>query len=99
MPDVPEVTVVVPAYNAARTIGAAVDSVLNQTFEDHELLVIDDGSVDSTGEVIAARRDTRLTYVRTENQGVSRARNAGLSIAVGRFIAFLDADDAWYETK
>src|SRR3954469_12256948 len=95
----PEVSVVIPAYNAAQTVGAAVDSVLAQTFGDFELIVVDDGSRDDTAEVVRARKDPRVNCVRTENGGVSAARNRGLDLAAGSLVAFLDADDAWQPAK
>jgi glycosyltransferase involved in cell wall biosynthesis len=95
----PEISVIIPAYNASRTIGAAVESVLAQTFTDFELLVIDDGSQDDTADVVSALDDPRVNCVRTENGGVSLARNRGLDIAAGSYVAFLDADDAWRPTK
>jgi glycosyltransferase involved in cell wall biosynthesis len=95
----PEVSVIVPAYNASGTIAATVDSVLAQTFDDFELLVIDDGSTDDTAEIVARRDDPRINCVRTENGGVSVARNRGLDIARGTYVAFLDADDAWRPRK
>jgi glycosyltransferase involved in cell wall biosynthesis len=91
--------VIVPAYNASTTVGRAVDSVLAQTFGDLELIVIDDGSTDSTAEVVRRRRDRRLRCVAIANRGVSGARNLGLDIGSGDFVAFLDADDAWLPTK
>ncbi len=90
---------IVPAYNAAPTVGRAVDSVLGQTFSDLELLVIDDGSTDPTYEVVRARQDQRVRCIKTENGGVARARNRGLAISSGEFVAFLDADDAWLPMK
>ena len=95
----PEISVIIPAYNASRTVGAAVDSVLAQTFTDFELLVIDDGSQDNTSEVVTARDDPRVRCVRTRNGGVSSARNQGLELAAGPYVAFLDADDAWQAAK
>jgi glycosyltransferase involved in cell wall biosynthesis len=95
----PEISVIIPAYNASRTVGATVDSVLAQSFADFELLVIDDGSQDETGDVVAERDDPRVNCVRTENGGVSAARNRGLELARGSYVAFLDADDAWEPTK
>jgi glycosyltransferase involved in cell wall biosynthesis len=91
--------VIVPAYNAATTVGMAVDSVLAQTYGDFELLVIDDGSTDSTSQEVRSRDDDRLRCVETENHGVARARNHGLDLSSGEFVAFLDADDAWLPTK
>ena len=95
----PEISVVMPAYNASRTVGAAVDSVLAQTFTDFELIVVDDGSQDDTADVVGARDDPRVTCVRTTNGGVSTARNRGVERARGSFIAFLDSDDAWLPEK
>jgi glycosyltransferase involved in cell wall biosynthesis len=96
---VPAISVIIPAYNAARTIGTAVDSVLGQTFEDLELLVVDDGSVDDTPTVVEARSDPRVTVIRGANAGVSTARNRGLERATGTAVAFLDADDVWEPRK
>jgi glycosyltransferase involved in cell wall biosynthesis len=95
----PEISVIIPAYNAARTVGIAVDSVLAQTFGDFELIVIDDGSPDNTAEVVRERSDPRVTCVTTENGGVSVARNRGVERASGSYVAFLDADDAWQPAK
>lgn len=80
-------------------MGTAVDSVLGQSFVDFELVVIDDGSQDGTAEIVSARNDPRLNCVRTENSGVAAARNRGLDLAAGSYVAFLDADDAWQPTK
>lgn len=93
----PLISVVIPAYNSARTLRAAVDSVLNQDWPSIELIVVDDGSKDATCAVVApdaqAGRLQLLQQVR--NQGVSAARNRGISAATGDFIAFLDSDDVW----
>src|SRR3954454_10267286 len=94
-----EISVVVAAYNAARTVGATLDSVLAQSFEDFELIVVDDGSTDDTADVVEARDDPRVTCVRTENAGVSVARNRALGRASGAYVAFLDADDMRQPTK
>ncbi len=95
------VSVIIPAYNAARTLDATLASALGQTHRDLEVIVVDDGSADATG-AIAARRaalDPRLRYVFQENAGVAAARNRGIAEARGAFIATLDADDLWYPTK
>jgi glycosyltransferase involved in cell wall biosynthesis len=94
----PLVTVVTPAYNVARYIGEAVDSVLRQTFCDFEYLVIDDGSVDNSADIIRAhaRDDPRFRLVQGEHRGLSAARNAGIQEAKGEYIAFLDGDDRWH---
>jgi glycosyltransferase involved in cell wall biosynthesis len=91
----PEVSVIMPAYNAARFIGEALQSVLQQTFQDFEIIVVDDGSTDDTARVVAGIGDPRIRYVYQENGGPSSARNHGLRLATGSFIAFLDADDVW----
>lgn len=93
----PLVSVVVPAYNSEKYIGETITSVLNQTFTDFELLVVDDGSTDSQREKIFefCHRDARVRYIRQANQGVSAARNHGYNLSSGMLIAFLDADDVW----
>jgi glycosyltransferase involved in cell wall biosynthesis len=95
---VPRVTVVIPAYNAEDTLGAALDSALAQTYADFSVVVIDDGSKDGTSAV-ADRYGSRARCIRTENRGVSAARNRGLEEAPGELVAFLDADDLWKEEK
>lgn len=93
----PEFSVVVPAYNATRTIAATVGSVLGQTVTDFELIVVDDGSTDGTPELIerSAGGDQRVRLIRQENQGTAGARNTGLHSARGGFVSLLDNDDAW----
>ena len=94
----PLVTVVTPAYNVAKYIGEAVDSVLRQTFHDFEYLVIDDGSEDDSIVIVKAHSgdDTRFRLVAGEHRGLSAARNAGIREARGEYIAFLDGDDRWH---
>ncbi|MDW8071802.1 MAG: glycosyltransferase [Anaerolineae bacterium] len=91
----PEVSIIMPAYNAGRFIGEALESVLRQTFQDFEVIVVDDGSTDDTAEVVARFADPRIRYVYQENRGPEPARNSGLQLAQGNLIAFLDADDLW----
>jgi glycosyltransferase involved in cell wall biosynthesis len=98
MPEAPQVSVVIPAYNAAWCVGRAIDSVLAQTFRDFELIVVDDGSTDGTAAVLAAYGD-KLRVVAQANGGMSNARNAGIRAASGRYLAFLDADDRWLPDK
>jgi glycosyltransferase involved in cell wall biosynthesis len=95
------VSVVIPAYNAAQTISETITSALGQTYRDLEVIVVDDGSDDSTKEVVQrhAAVDPRLHYVFQANAGVAAARNRGIAEARGTFIATLDADDLWYPTK
>lgn len=92
----PTVSVVMPVYNASKYIAESVSSVLAQTFQDFELIVVNDGSTDTNEleQALAPYRD-RLHYIKQENRGVSSARNAALRIAGGRFYAQLDADDVW----
>jgi hypothetical protein len=92
------VSVVIPSYNRAHRLPAAIESVLEQRHHDVEILVIDDGSVDNTREV-AARYDGVVTYVYQQNAGVGAARNAGIRRATKDYIAFLDSDDRWYAFK
>lgn len=96
------VSIVMPAYNCEKYIGEAISSVIDQTYKDWELLVIDDGSRDNTVHIVdeLARNDSRIRLCRNENnQGVSAARNRGISLANGDWIAFLDSDDRWDQTK
>ena len=89
------VSVIIPAYNHEKFVGAAIESVLDQSFDNFELIVIDDGSTDRTGEVIQAYNDTRLTYIYQENQDAFNTLNRGLHIAKGDFVAILNSDDAY----
>jgi hypothetical protein len=94
----PAFSVVIPAYNAERTLGRAIRSVLDQTWPAHELIVVDDGSTDLTAE-IAQGFGARITLLRQANAGVSAARNAGADRASGDWLAFLDADDWYYPDR
>jgi glycosyltransferase involved in cell wall biosynthesis len=89
----PVVTILMPAWNASRFIGEAIQSVLYQTFTDFELLVVDDGSTDDTASVIKQFTDTRIRYIYQSHQGIAYALNKGLEEAKGIFIARFDADD------
>jgi peptidoglycan/xylan/chitin deacetylase (PgdA/CDA1 family)/ubiquinone/menaquinone biosynthesis C-methylase UbiE len=92
---VPEVSVIVPAFNRAETIAATLDSLVAQTFEDWEAIIVDDGSTDSTAEVVGAYAsgDQRIRLLTQANAGVSAARNVGIEASRGRWVFFLDADD------
>lgn len=89
------VSVVMPAFNRAGSIGAAIRSVLAQTHRELELIVIDDGSTDGTADAVLAFDDPRIRLIRGDHAGVSAARNAGLDQASGRWIAYLDSDNRW----
>lgn len=95
------VSIIMPAYNAERYVADAIGSVLAQTYPNWELVVVDDGSKDGTGEVVRglAARDERIRYVARENGGQAAARNTGIRASRGTLVAFLDADDLWIEEK
>lgn len=96
----PLVSVVIPTYNRANIIDKAIDSVLDQTYENLEVVVVDDGSTDNTEEVVTAYDDPRVRYIPLEeNQGANVARNTGIKEAKGEFIAFQDSDNIWDEEK
>jgi glycosyltransferase involved in cell wall biosynthesis len=91
-------TVIVPTYNRAGTILECLESIFAQTRQADQIVVVDDGSTDSTEKVLAPLLDC-ITYIRLDNGGVSAARNAGLSAATGEWITFLDSDDIWYPQR
>ncbi len=93
----PQISVVIPAYNAARWIAETVESVLAQTFQDFEIIVVDDGSTDETAAAVAKFK--RVKCIHQVNGGLSSARNAGIRAAMGEYIAFIDADDLWVHDK
>jgi glycosyltransferase involved in cell wall biosynthesis len=95
--DLPGVAVVIPAYNAEKYVGQAVDSVLAQTAPAMEVVVVDDGSTDGTAAVLS-RYPAPVRVVRLDNGGVARARNVGVEATAARWVAFLDADDVWVPT-
>lgn len=92
-------SIVIPTYNRGALLRRAIVSCLGQSFPDFELLVVDDGSTDGTEEMVAAIGDTRVRYIRQENSGAARARNAGAEASTGRYIAFLDSDDEFLPAK
>lgn len=91
----PQVSVLMPAYNAAPYVRAAVSSLIAQAHRDWELIAVDDGSTDATGEILASFADPRIRVIRQANRGEGAARNAALEAASGRYFAFLDADDLY----
>jgi glycosyltransferase involved in cell wall biosynthesis len=95
----PFISVIVITYNAAEYVGHAIDSVLQQSWANLELIVVDDGSTDDTPSVVARFTDPRLRYVTQSNRGPNSARNHGIREARGDYVAFLDADDWWLPDK
>jgi glycosyltransferase involved in cell wall biosynthesis len=97
----PKASIVIPAYNAANTLPEAIDSVLSQTYQDFQLIIVNDGSGDETGEIIDgyARKDSRIIAYHQENKGVGKTRNIGIEMADGEWIGFLGADDVWLRNK
>lgn len=94
------VSVILPTYNRAGYIKDAIESVLNQTYRNIELLIIDDGSTDNTQAVIEPYlKDNRIRYIRQENAGAAAARNRGLALRTGKYVAFIDSDDIWEKDK
>ena len=91
-----KVSVIMPAYNSEVYIRESIDSVLAQTFADFELIVVDDGSTDTTAAIAESYSDSRIRLIRQPNRGVSVARNTGLEASQGQFITFLDSDDLYY---
>jgi len=94
----PSISVIIPVFNGENFIAHALKSVLEQSFQDIEVVVVDDGSTDSTPTVVRQFPE-KVRYIRQERQGVSASRNKGISISRGKYIAFLDADDVWLPHK
>ena len=92
------ISVIIPAYNVENYIFRAIESVLNQTYSNYELIIVDDGSTDGTWDIIQsyAKNEKKMVIKKQKNSGVSKARNAGIEIAKGDFLVFLDSDD-WLE--
>lgn len=89
------VSIMVPVYNAEKTIDRCISSILNQTFRDYELLLLDDGSTDDSGRICDtyAEKDERVHVLHKENSGVSDTRNQGIAMAKGEYLQFVDSDD------
>lgn len=92
------VSVIIPAFNTEKYISQAIESVLNQTYQNFELIVVNDGSTDRTEKVIK-KYFNRISYIYQTNKGVAAARNVGISASKGEYIAFLDSDDIWLPEK
>ena len=97
--NLPLVSVIIPTYNRKMYVQEAIDSALAQTYPAVEIIVVDDGSTDGTGEILKARYDERIQYVYQDNQGESAARNKAIRLSHGQYIALLDSDDVWLPTK
>jgi glycosyltransferase involved in cell wall biosynthesis len=96
----PTVSVVIPTYNRVKVLSRAVRSVLNQDYQDFEIIVVDDGSTDNTEELVSSFGEPRIKYVRHEkNRGPAAARNTGIGCAKGKYVAFQDSDDEWFPQK
>lgn len=97
----PEISVIIPVFNAYETLTTAVASVINQTFQDWEMIIVDDGSTDRSLPLALsiASEDQRIRVIAQDNRGVSQARNLGVEMSRGKLIALLDADDAWRMNK
>src|SRR6056297_1399486 len=96
----PTVSVIVPTYNRADSLPRTIDSVLAQTHDDLELVVVDDASTDDTETVVERYEDDRVTYLEhATNRGGSAARNTGIRASDGDYVAFLDSDDEWHPEK
>lgn len=91
----PEVSIIVPIYNVEKYLRRCIDSILNQTFEDFELILIDDGSTDDSASICEEYviKDKRVKYIYQDNRGVSEARNKGIESCCGKYIQFIDSDD------
>lgn len=92
-------SIVIPLYNKEKYISKTLLSVLNQTFKEFEIIVVDDGSTDNSCNIVESINDSRIKLIKQKNAGPSKARNTGIKNAVGKYIAFLDADDEWENTK
>lgn len=93
--NMPDISIIIPAYNAEKEIVRCIDSILNQTYNCFEIIIIDDGSTDRTLEICKkyAEKDVRILVKSQENKGVSATRNLGLNLSRGKYICFVDADD------
>jgi glycosyltransferase involved in cell wall biosynthesis len=91
----PKVSIIIPAYNAMTYLPETVDSVLKQTYNDFEVIVVNDSSTDETEQWVSQIADSRVKLISQENQGAAGARNNGIGHAQGEYIEFLDADDLW----
>ena len=95
-----KISVIIPTYNRGKIIGNSIKSVLNQTFKNLEIIVVDDGSKDNTKEIVDEFKDERVRYIKLNNNtGAANARNIGIKNAIGQYISFQDSDDIFYPDK
>ena len=94
-----KISVIIPTYNRVKLLSKTIDSVLKQSIEINEIIIINDGSTDDTKELINTYKNDKIKYIFQENQGVSSARNTGINLAKNRWLCFLDSDDIWHENK
>ncbi|HEY9826962.1 MAG TPA: glycosyltransferase family A protein, partial [Stenomitos sp.] len=95
----PKVSIVIPAYNAMQYLPETLTNALQQTYDDYEVIIVNDGSTDGTGEWVTHFNHPKVSLITQENQGLSGARNTGILHAKGEYIALLDADDLWHPSK
>ena len=94
------VSIIMPSWNTSRWIKESIDSIINQTYTNWELIIVDDCSTDNTEEIVKSINDSRIKFYKNEkNSGAALTRNKALSLAQGEWIAFLDSDDLWKKTK
>lgn len=95
------ISVIIPTYNRCALLFRAIESVLNQTYKDWELVIVDDGSTDNTSLEVThlLKEEKKIRYIKTPNRGVSAARNLGIKLSAGEYLAFLDSDDEWLPGK
>ena len=95
MKQMPKVSIILPVYNVAPCLRRCMDSIINQTYRNIEIICIDDGSTDKSGEILDeyAKADNRINVLHMNNSGVASARNTGLSLASGEYLLFVDGDD------
>jgi glycosyltransferase involved in cell wall biosynthesis len=93
------VSIIIPMYNASLFIEDTINSCLNQSYQSFEIIIMDDGSIDNSAELVSKISDDRVKYFYKPNSGVSDTRNKGIEFSSGEYLAFLDADDIWYKDK
>ena len=98
--NIPFFSIILPTYNRAKELKKSIESVLSQTYENYELIIIDNYSIDDTNNVLKNIIDSRIRIIKIHNEGIiAKSRNLGISISKGVYIAFLDSDDLWYNNK